>query len=53
MAELLAKPSKVVKVVNHPALSLSDAPGWYRELQSRAGIAARAIQFAVLTAARS
>jgi integrase len=38
---------------NHPALSLTDLPRWWADLQTRDGMAARALQFLTLTAARS
>ncbi|MBO6581990.1 MAG: tyrosine-type recombinase/integrase [Hyphomonas sp.] len=53
LSELLPKPSKVARGDNHPALSLQDAPNWWRNVSTREGIAARAVQFACLTAARS
>ena len=53
LAELLPKPGKVADAGNHPALALSDLPRWWRDLEAREGMAARALQFAVLTCARS
>jgi len=53
LAELLPKPGKVAEAGNHPALALSDLPRWWRELAGRDGMAARALQFAVMTCARS
>ncbi|MCU9846721.1 site-specific integrase [Defluviimonas sp. WL0024] len=53
LAELLPKPSKVAKPDNHPALALADVPRWWAALSQREGIAARALQFLTLTAARS
>lgn len=50
---ILPKPAKVAKAERWPALSLSDAPQWWRELGERDGMAARALQFQALTAARS
>ena len=50
---LLPKPSKVAKVTNHPALALGDAAEWFSNLRKREGMAARALEFAALTAARS
>ena len=38
---------------NHPALTLSEAPAWYKKLRSRSGIATLALEFCTLTAARS
>lgn len=38
---------------NHPALALADLPRWWADLKTREGMAARALQFLTLTAARS
>ena len=51
--QMLAKPSKLTKVVHQPALSLADAPAWFAELQQHEGMGARALEFLALTAARS
>ena len=53
LSEMLAKPGKVAKATNHAALSLADAPRWWGKLLEREGMAARALQFAAMTAARS
>ena len=53
LAELLPKPGKVAETGNHPALTLADLPRWWRELEGRDGMAAKALQFAVMTCARS
>ena len=53
LAELLPKPSKVADVENHPALPLVDLPRWWRDLEGRGGMAAQALQFTVVTCARS
>lgn len=53
LKELLPKPSKVQKSDNQPALALADVPGWWADLAKRDGMAARALQFLTLTAARS
>jgi len=50
---ILPKPSKLKQASHHPALSLKAAPTWFGELQEREGTAARALEFAALTAARS
>ncbi|QOL82661.1 tyrosine-type recombinase/integrase [Pseudooceanicola spongiae] len=49
----LPKPKKGSKVKNHPALTLDDAPAWFADLRKRDGFASRALEFTVLTAARS
>lgn len=53
LKELLPKPSKVAKGENQPALSLADAPRWFKALREREGMGTRALEFAALTAARS
>ena len=50
---ILPKPSKVAKVTNHPALSISDVVPWFADLQERDGMAARALEMMTLTVARS
>lgn len=50
---MLAKPSKVAKGENQPALALGDVVAWWTDLAQRDGMAARALQFLTLTAARS
>lgn len=53
LAELLAKPSKVTKTNNQPALALGDVPFWWQLLAQRDGMAVRALQFLTLCASRS
>lgn len=53
LKELLPAASKVAKADNQPALALADAPAWWAELAKRDGMAARALEFLTLTAARS
>ena len=53
LAEMLAKRSKLIKGENQPALALGDVCGWWADLGARDGMAARALEFAALTAARS
>ena len=50
---LLAKPSKVRAVEHHAALEWQKLPAFMVELAGRDGIAAKALAFAILTAARS
>ena len=50
---LLPKPSKVRAVEHHAALDWREAPAFMAELASREGIGAKALAFAILTAARS
>jgi integrase len=49
----LPKPSKVRKVEHHAALAWSDVPAFMADLRKREGAGARALEFLILTAARS
>ncbi len=51
--KVLPAPSKVQKVEHHAALPYRDAGGFMADLRKREGTGARALQFAILTAARS
>ena len=51
--KILPKPSKVTKVEHHVALPVDDIGAFMAELRKREGVAARALEFAILTAARS
>jgi integrase len=51
--KLLAAPEKVTRVVHHPALPWQQIGDFLTELRQREGIAARAVEFGILTAARS
>jgi integrase len=51
--KLLAAPSKVRKVEHHAALPYAELGAFMAELRKREGISARALEFAILTAARS
>ncbi len=53
LKELLPAPGKVTQVQNQPALALGDVAGWWAALENRDGMAAKALQFLTLTAARS
>jgi len=53
LKELLPAASKVATESNHPALQLDDAAAWMADLRKREGFPARALEFLVLTAARS
>jgi integrase len=53
LSEMLAKPSKVAKADNQPALAVTDARVWWDDLTRREGMAAQALRFLTLTAARS
>jgi len=50
---LLADPNKVAKVTHHAALPWQEIGGFMADLRQRDGAAARAVEFAILTAARS
>ena len=50
---LLAKPSKVQKEEHHPALPYLEAGAFVAELRGQKGVAARALEFLILTAART
>lgn len=50
---LLAKQSKVKRVKSHAALPYAETGGFMADLRKREGVAARAFEFAILTAART
>ena len=49
----LPKPNKVRRIKHHAALPYVDLPGFLVKLRKQGGMAARALEFAILTAARS
>ena len=51
--KLLPNRRKVRSVRNHPAMPYSDLPVFMAELRSRQSVSARALEFAILTAART
>ncbi len=53
LENLLPKRSKVQKVAHHPALPYADIETFIKELRSHGGIAALALEFTILTAART
>ena len=53
LQNLLPRPSAVRRVHHHPALDWRDMPAFMADLRQRDGISARALEFVVLTAARS
>jgi integrase len=53
LAELLPARSKVAAVVHHPALPFADLPAFFPRLQAADGLGARALELAILTAART
>lgn len=50
---VLAKPGKVAKAKHHPSLPFDEAPAFMVDLRSREAMAARAVEFAILTTTRS
>jgi integrase len=50
---LLPAKGKVAKVEHFGAIALADLPDWIADLRTREGMAARALEFAAMTAARS
>jgi len=52
LENLLPKPSTVRKAVHYAALSYREIPAFMKELRTRQGLGAVALQFAILTAAR-
>src|SRR5215469_9059154 len=53
LAHILPARTKVRKVAHHAALPFDEMPGFLAALRGRAGMAARGLEFAVLTAART
>ncbi len=53
LAHILPASGKVRKVEHHAALPFDDMPEFFAELRGREGMGARALEFAILTAART
>jgi integrase len=53
LQKLLAAPSKIQEVVNHKAVPYEDMAQFMADLRTREGLAARALEFAILCASRS
>jgi integrase len=51
--EMLPSPSKVKKATHHPALPYAEAPAFMAELRRRDSLSARALEFTILTVART
>lgn len=51
--QLLPPPSKVSKAQHHPALPIDDVPKFLEALRQREGTSPKALEFVILTAARS
>lgn len=53
LKEVLPAPTKIAKVKHHRALPWQDMPGFMGRLREQDGMGARALEFVILTAARS
>jgi integrase len=53
LEEMLPKPSKVAPKVHHAALPYADVPSFLIDLRAHEDVAARALEFTILTAART
>jgi integrase len=53
LGEVLPARSEIKKVQHHPALPFADVPAFMAQLAERDGMGARALEFLILTAARS
>ncbi|MBL0720268.1 integrase arm-type DNA-binding domain-containing protein [Piscinibacter sp. Jin2] len=53
LAAVLPDPTKMKRVTHHPAVALDNLPRFWNDLGKCEGIAARALEFLTLTAARS
>lgn len=53
LQNLLAKPSKIKKVEHHAALPYAEIGAFIAELRTQEGFAAKALEFCILTAART
>jgi integrase len=51
--KILAAPTKVAKVQHHKAVDIDEVAGFLSAVRSHTGMGARALEFAILTAARS
>lgn len=51
--KVLAAPGKIQKVEHHRAIQVDNMPSFMQDLRMRVGIAARALEFLIYTAARS
>ncbi|MGE0052926.1 MAG: tyrosine-type recombinase/integrase [Hyphomicrobium sp.] len=53
LANLLPKPSKIARVVHHAALPFTQMPAFMSALREAQGLTPRALEFVILTAART
>ena len=51
--KLLSAPEKTTRIIHHPAVPVNDVAAFYAALKQKTGMSARALEFALLTAARS
>jgi integrase len=51
--QVLPAPSKLAPTVHHPAMDYRELPAFVRELRAKENVAARALEFLILTAART
>jgi integrase len=51
--KILGDPNRIARTVHHRAVAVADVPAFMKQLATVDGISARALEFAVLTAARS
>jgi integrase len=52
LKDLLPAPSKLTRIEHHAALPYADVPTFMAQLRDKSGVSARALEFAILTAAR-
>jgi integrase len=52
LKDLLPAPSKLARIEHHAALPYAHVPAFMRSLREKKGLSARALEFAILTAAR-
>jgi integrase len=53
LSEVLPAPRKVAKLARHPALPYAELPAFMAKLSEQEGVAARALEFLILTATRT
>lgn len=53
LSEVLPPRSSIQRTQHHPALPFADLPAFYADLQQREGVAAKALEWTILTAART
>jgi integrase len=53
LSEMLASPAKIAAARHHPALPYTELPEFMAELRGRDSLSARALEFTILTAART